>query len=63
MNLFEKTPGATRFISSLQSGENVNSYFRVQVDSEKKDEKRGRLFGSDRHGQNRATAGQNLEQR
>lgn len=36
MNLFEKPPAKTRFIESLQNGENVNWYYRVQEIVKKK---------------------------
>jgi 3'-5' exoribonuclease len=36
MNLFDKSPGAPRLIASLQIGENVNWFYRVQEVSKKK---------------------------
>ncbi len=36
MNLFEKTPTKTQFLQSLQSGENVNWYYRIQEIIKKK---------------------------
>jgi len=36
MNLFEKSPSAIRYLSGLQSGENVSGYFRVQEIAKKK---------------------------
>ena len=36
MNLFDKSTGAPRFIHSLQSGENVSWFYRVQEITKKK---------------------------
>jgi 3'-5' exoribonuclease len=36
MNLFEKPPAKTHLLASLQSGENVNGYYRIQEITKKK---------------------------
>ena len=50
MNLFEKPQAKTRFIDSLQSGENVNWYYRVQETVKKKTKNERRFSRPDGDG-------------